>query len=159
MAVICFLRSPVTGNIKGDIIYQPFVQQILTDMMKGGNDVMVRLDMGDTNTAYTKLYGAPEGVFTSGSVINIFREGTAPEKNAVRGETKIYAIPYLKLKDGTLLLAQEGAAYSLLDVLQAMDSNWDDYSEDIQSVARNFYQTWAPYGMELWADQLSNIDS
>ena len=110
-------------------------------------------------TAYTSISGAPEGTFTSGSVFNIFREGLAAEKNMGRGEMKIYAKPYIKLKDGTILMAQAGAAYSLLDVLQTMDNHWLDYSQTAKAMAKVFYQAWAQYGMDAWADKLPNMTS
>lgn len=112
----------------------------------------------DPNVGYTEILGAPESIFTSGSIVNIFREGMSPEKNARRGEMKIYANPYLKLKDGTVLMAQEGAAYSLYDVMKAIDTNWVDYvAQGKAATIKEFYQTWAQYGMDTWKDQLPNI--
>ena len=112
----------------------------------------------DPNVGYTQILGAPESVFTSGSIINIFREGLSPEKNARRGEMKIYANPYLKLQDGTVLMAQEGAAYSLLDVMEAIEANWADYvSQGKADTVKEFYQTWASCGMDTWKEKLSNI--
>ena len=112
----------------------------------------------DPNVGYTQILGAPESVFTSGSIINIFREGLSPEKNARRGEMKIYANPYLKLQDGTVLMAQEGAAYSLLDVMEAIEANWADYvAQGKADTVKEFYQTWASCGMDTWKEKLPNI--
>lgn len=103
----------------------------------------------DPNVGYTEILGAPESIFTSGSIVNIFREGMPPEKNARRGEMKIYANPYLKLKDGTILMAQEGAAYSLYDVMSYLNTNFETLDAQTQGNAKNFYSTWAD-SMAAW---------
>lgn len=105
-------------------------------------------------TAYTSISGMPEGIFTSGSVTNIFREGLAAEKNTARGEMKIYAKPYLKLHGGTVLMAQEGAAYSLYDVMSYLNTNFETLEAQTQENAKNFYSTWAD-AMAPW--KLENL--
>lgn len=112
----------------------------------------------DPNVGYTKISGAPESVFTSGSIVNIFRTELSAEKNGARGEMKIYAKPYLKLRSGTVLMAQEGSAWSLCDAMEAIEANWADYvAQGKADTVKEFYQTWAPYGMAAWKDRLPNI--
>lgn len=99
--------------------------------------------------AYTSLIGAPSGTFTSGSVSNIFRSSLSAEKNAERGAMKINARPYLKLNDGTVLMAEEGAAWSIRDVMDYLNTNFESLEADTQAQAKSFYATWADV-MENW---------
>ena len=106
----------------------------------------------DADTMYTEISGAPEGIFTSGSIVNIFREGVSPEKNARRGEMNIYANPYLKLKDGTVLMAQEGSSWSLQDVLIYLNTNFEALDAQTQANAKTFCEAWtdaiAPWNLQ-----------
>lgn len=45
-----------------------------------------------------------------------------------------------------------------MDTLKAIDTYWDEYvkSEEAETV-KDFYNTWAQYGMDAWADKLTHI--
>ena len=137
------------------------------DTMPGSNF------MEADNNAYTKL--RPDENFgngtiaLSGSVVGIMKTST-PRKNAQRGQMPIYANAYLVIDGQTLVADNEntgksvaaedfsGVAYSLLDVMEAIDANWADYVAQGQAdTVKEFYQTWAQYGMDVWADLLPNI--
>lgn len=108
----------------------------------------------EANTAATKIYGAPESVFTSGSVTNIFRENLSAEKNAARGEMAIYADSYIKLYDGTVLMGENDAAKSLKDIMTYLDTNYASLSAEDQANALSFYQTWTD-SLATW--ELANL--
>ncbi|MBR3978597.1 MAG: hypothetical protein IKJ94_03115 [Oscillospiraceae bacterium] len=131
-----------------------------------------RTEMGDNNV-YTVL--TPDADFgngtvaTSGAVFNIMKTTTA-KTNAKRGGMPIYANGYMVV-DGQVLVADRGnmnrkvttegftgVAMSLLDVLKAVDNNWAYYTQNGQAEdVKAFYETWADYGMNAWADQFENI--
>jgi hypothetical protein len=108
----------------------------------------------DEDVAYTQLVGAPAGTFTSGSVFNIFRSNLSAARNAARGAMKIYAIPYIKLTDGTVLTAEEGDDWSLQDVMNYLDENLDSLDAEEQANAKSFYIRWAEV-MGCWS--LTNL--
>ena len=62
---------------------------------------------------------------------------------------KIYARPYMKLQDGTVLMAQEGSAWSLQDVMVYLNSNFATLDAKTQAQAQQFYAAW-PDAMETW---------
>jgi hypothetical protein len=102
---------------------------------------------------YTVYTGKPAGEFTSGSVFNIFKESLSAANNATRGEMKIYANAYLRLTDGTIVLADTGVTYSLQDVMVELDTNLEDYT-DKKEIILDFYKTWKD-AMANW--NLNNI--
>lgn len=131
-----------------------------------------REETGDNNRYTLRTPGKGFGkdtVATSGAVFNIMKTETQ-RNNAARGQMPIYANAYLVV-DGKTLVADSananrkitdeaftGVAYSLLDTLKAMDANWEEYVRSGEAEAvREFYNTWAQFGMNAWADQLSNI--
>ena len=113
----------------------------------------------DENTAYTQLDGAPFDTFTSGSVANIFRSNLSAEKNAARGTMKIYANAYLKLNDGTILMAENAAAWSMRDVMDYLNTNFETLDADIQAQAKSFYATWADVMASWELDKLAAVES
>jgi len=98
--------------------------------------------------------------FTSGSVFGIFKEGL--DNNAQRGQVKIYANAYIQLADNTVLMSDtttgdkvgtegfNGIAWSLQDVLVALDANYSNLNAAQQALMRNYYITWAD-AMSDWA--------
>jgi hypothetical protein len=108
----------------------------------------------DENAAYTQITGAPEGIFTSGSITNIFRAGLSDEKNAARGEMKIYANAYLKLEDGTVLMGSNPSAKSMKDVMDYLNTNFATLKVEDQETAKAFYAQWADV-MASW--KLENL--
>jgi hypothetical protein len=103
----------------------------------------------DENAAYTQITGAPEGIFTSGSITNIFRTGLSDEKNAARGEMQIYANAYLKLEDGTVLMGSNPSAKSMKDVMDYLNTNFATLKVEDQETAKAFYAQWADV-MAAW---------
>ena len=97
----------------------------------------------EANTVATKLYGAPEGTFTSGSITNIFREGMSAEKNAARGEIAIYGNPYIQLKDETVLMGSNGTSKSMKDVMEYLNENFASLETAEQETVKAFYAQWA----------------
>ena len=97
----------------------------------------------EENTAATKILGAPESVFTSGSITNIFRAGLSAEKNAARGEMSIYANPYIQLADGTVLMGNNNAQKSLKDVMDYLNTNYATLKAEEQENVKAFYTAWA----------------
>ena len=103
----------------------------------------------EANTVATKLYGAPEGTFTSGSITNIFREGMSAEKNAARGEIAIYGNPYIQLKDETVLMGSNGTSKSMKDVMEYLNENFASLETAEQETVKAFYAQWAD-AMTAW---------
>jgi len=103
---------------------------------------------------YTSISGAPTvgREFTSGAVFGIFKEGAAD--NAERGEMKIYANAYLKLKDGTVITSDttygdkatdkgfDGVAWSLWEVLSALDRSYASLDEETKADLKAFCAKW-----------------
>ena len=121
----------------------------------------------DINRATSISTGFQPGVVaTSGAVFNIMKASKSNSVNVRNGEMKIYANAYILLENGTVIMADEtagdtvadpdfdGAAYSLYDVLNAIDGNWADYEESHAAIL-DFYNTWAQHGMDNW--QFENI--
>lgn len=108
----------------------------------------------EANTAATKILGAPDSVFTSGSITNIFRSSLSAEKNAARGEMKIYANPYLKLTDGTVLMGNNNAEKSMQDIMSYLNENFASLGATEQENVKSFYTTWAD-AMASW--NLANL--
>lgn len=119
-----------------------------------GADFMTEEGAINAYTVYDKSSFVSGAEVTSGSVFGIMKHGQ--KRNAQRGETKIYANAYMVI-DGETLVA-EGDAYSLLDVLKAIDGNWASYEASGEATAvKSFYQVWKDKGMGSWAAELPNI--
>lgn len=124
-----------------------------------GADFMT--EEGDRNlfTFYNKDSFVSGVEVTSGSIFGIMKEGC--DDNVSRGEMPIYANAYIIIdgvNEGQPLMAANGVAYSLLDVLKAIDTNWAKYVEAGQDGAiKTFYGDWADKGMSTWADRFDNI--
>lgn len=105
------------------------------------------------NDEHTAIQGAPVigQTFTSVSVFNIFKEGA---DNAQRGIMKIYSNTYMTLTDGTVLLEDvttgdttdaegfNGIAWSLRDVMTALDSCYSLLTESEKATVSSFYSAW-----------------
>ena len=105
-------------------------------------------------------------VATSGSVFGIMKTEREAAKNARYGEIEIYANPYLLLElngvqtvvmgdtrnDGKTTDDAEftGTAWSLHEVMDALDQSYSSYSGDIQERLDNFYKSWEQDGMADW---------
>ena len=112
-------------------------------------------------------------VATSGSVFNIMKTSNKADRNCRRGEMKIYANAYLEIDGIGYVMGDTentgktvadatfaGVAYSLQDVLLAIDADWEHYVEEGKADAvKEFYSTWAQHGMNAWDDLFQNIDA
>ena len=108
-----------------------------------------------TAGTYTRIEDGNVGEFTSGSVFNIFKNDLSAEENAARGEMKIYAIPYVELMDGTVLLGESGTAKSLQDVMTYLNANIGSLDIETQFQVDDFYVKWAA-AMADW--KLGNLE-
>ena len=99
---------------------------------------------------------------TSGAVYDIMKVEREPATNEAYGKVDIYANPYIlfNLNEETVCVGDTenagkstadadftGHAYSLLDVLNAIDKVYYDYSEATQATIENFYATWKNTGI------------
>ena len=119
--------------------------------------------------AFNSLYEKNAVATTSGSVCNIIMADLSKEANADRMQMNVYANAYLTVdQDGTGSLINimsdnanagktadaedfTGVAYSLLSVVQAINDNWDSYSdEDKALVAQN---------VAVWAGWIANAET
>jgi len=110
----------------------------------------------EENTAATKIDGAPSGTFTSGSVTNIFTGRLSAEENAARGELKIYSNSYIKLYGDIVLMGGNEAAWSMQDVMTAVNAKYAEYEAAEQETIKAFYAAWADC-MTAWG--LTNLDA
>lgn len=140
--------------------------------MPGGNFAR------ETDVLYTKIIGAPafvnlEAVENSCILENIISANNATENDA-DGQMPIYANPYVAIdKDGdnkadysavadtvnggrtTQSASFSGIAYSLLDILKLVNSNWNVYAEQ-QDMLKGYYTTWKTWGID-WDKDLPNF--
>lgn len=113
-------------------------------------------EQGDINLATSCAAPFTSGAeATSGSVFGIMKEGN--KENAARGELKIYANAYIALNNGTVLVADQGEAWSLHDVMNAIDADFADLDAEEQQNVNNFYTQWKEDGMQTW--NFENIGS
>ena len=111
----------------------------------------------ESNNCYTVYEGngfVSGQEVTSGSIFGIMKNGL--NDNAARGEMKIHATAYMIVEGQPLVSA--GESYSLLDVMKAIDSNWQTYVDNGKAAAiQAFYAMWENAGMGAWADEFENI--
>ena len=112
------------------------------------------------STAYTADRLRSGEPMTGVVVRDILSEAKSAGENDVNARKPIYARAYLKLKDGTVLLSDAGAAESIYTVMTRLD---DLLETDLKgyrrfrAAARNFYETWKEDGMGTW--ELPNISN
>jgi hypothetical protein len=107
-------------------------------------------------TADTMTSGESKaGVMISG----IMQEALTGDENQQRGEMPVYAVAYIRLDDGTVLLSdrpgqQDDVAYSLYDALATMDQQIKNepgrHLRAAVQAGRDFYAKWKNNGMENW---------
>lgn len=122
-------------------------------------------DIGSNNCYTVIRTGFESGaVATSGSVFGIMKSERAAGLNAKFGEMKIYANAYIEfdLDDLTVVgdtqntgktvedEAFSGTAWSLRDVMQALDKTYDSYEQADQTRVDAFYTEWKNNGMNHW---------
>ncbi len=143
-----------------------------------GADFLAESETADNN-CYTVM--TPDETFgngtltTSGSIFNIMKtEYDNPnidvaEENARRAAIPVYASPYVlfDLGGGKLAVGDDsnagltvedqsfdGVAYSLNDVMEAIDEGYASYSEETQKQVDQFYFKWAESGMSQSFDNI-----
>ncbi len=102
---------------------------------------------------------------TSGAVFGIMKAEREAETNAAYGQVVIYANPYVYLElDGGVTFVGDmenagkkktdadftGKAYSLCDVMEALDRTYYNYSETVRERLDNFYFGWVDDGMDWY---------
>ena len=103
----------------------------------------------------------------SGAVFGIMKTDLDPATNSARGKLPIYANVYLAIDadgDGeveyymadTNAEEEDDVAWSLYDVMKAINDNWDQFAA-AQSKVTAFYSFWAQYGMNEWEAVLPKI--
>ena len=105
----------------------------------------------------------------SGAVVGIMKERNSKETNTANANREIYANAYLKLNigDGLLIMADtanqgktsdaegfSGTAYSLFKVLEGVNANWTNYSDQDTETIAAFIEKWEPQITEEAAAQL-----
>ena len=107
---------------------------------------------------------------TSGAVVGIMKERNSKATNTANANMPIYANAYLKLNiagEELLIMADSGnigkkasdegfsgTAYSLLDVLDGVNENWDKYSDEEKGTIGAFLEKWAAFITEEAVAQL-----
>jgi len=103
---------------------------------------------------------------TSGSVFGIMKDSREASVNAQYGELKIYANPYilLELQEPAFFVGDndnagkkadaagfDGTAFSLHDVMDAIDNIYFDYNAATRKTIDQFYAAWMDKGMADWS--------
>lgn len=116
---------------------------------------------------------------SSVAVFNILQAEQSPERNRQNAQIKIYANPYLQLKNeaGTVLLGDRnnagktaedesfnGVAYSLYDLLRQMDAIYYELKPAVRRAIDGFCQTWHSSGLEALTfdyigSEILNVDN
>lgn len=121
-------------------------------------------ETADKYTAYgtedfAEAYSGNKVNTVSGAVVGIMKERNSKEVNTANANREIYANAYLKLnigEEGLLIMADSvnqgktsdaedftGTAYSLFEVLDGVNENWDNYSDEDKATIASFLETWA----------------
>jgi len=111
---------------------------------------------------------------TSASVFGILKDSRSQAQNTAYAQMKIYANLYVNIliEDGinTLLMAEDsvhpetagsGVAYSLEEVLEGVNENWDNYSDEDKVTVQTTLNQWAtlilPEAVAQLQTKLNNI--
>jgi len=106
----------------------------------------------------------------SGAIVGILKTRNSQEQNTANLNRHIYANAYITFTfgDETHTVVSDsknigktvedeefkGTAYSLAEILEAVNENWADYSEEDQATIAGFIQSWAPYVTEATVAEL-----
>ena len=85
------------------------------------------------------------------------KEKNSKEVNTANANREIYANAYLKLNVGgeeLVIMADSDTAYSLFEVLEGVNGNWDNYSDEEKVTIAAFIEKWAPQITEEAVAQL-----
>ena len=103
-------------------------------------------------------------VATSGSVFGIMKDRRDAEKNAAYGEMEIYANAYIQLDIADMIVVGDtenpgkttadadfsGVAWSLREVMDAIDDTYYDYASADRQAVDSFRSQWDAKGMGNW---------
>lgn len=173
------LRTEGNPGIYYKAVYR--CDEVLRDLVDSYGVALSLQDMpgadfetADKYTAYTgedfaKAYSGDKVNTVSGAVVGIMKERNTKERNTANANREIYANAYLKLNigDGLLIMADSknqgktsdaedftGTAYSLTEVLEGVNENWDSYSDEDKATVTSFLTKWAAYITDEAAAQL-----
>ena len=181
------LRTEGNPGIYYKAIYQ--CDAILRDLVDSYGVALSLQDMpgadfetADKYTAYTgedfaEAYKSNKVNTVSGAVTGIMKERNSKECNTLNANMEIYANAYLKLNIGeeSLLIMADGknqgktsadedftgTAYSLFEVLEGVNENWANYSDEEKVTIATFIEKWASQVTEeaaaLLQSSLNNI--
>jgi hypothetical protein len=139
----------------------------------------------EAGNAWTKYSGADFLANRSGStvssnssaLVNVIKESLSKEENAQRMQMKVYENAYLQVditglgnttyfmsdtENGGMTADEEGftgVAYSMYDIVKAINDSWDDYSDEDKAVVAESVMTWANWidNAEQFTAELGNI--
>lgn len=116
----------------------------------------------DPDCLYTAFSGETliSGEQKAGVIIDgIMKTELDAETNSQRGEMPIYAVAYVRLNDGTVLLSdrsgeKDDVAYSLYDAMSVMNQQIETapgtHRRPAVQAGRDFYAQWKDSGMQNW---------
>lgn len=92
---------------------------------------------------------------TSGSVVDIMKAELTASENLKRSRMPLYANAYIDLGNGPIVAdtanvgKKAGISASLMQVLAALDANYENYSNTVKGQLRDFNDTWKAAGVNL----------
>lgn len=127
-----------------------------------GDDFLTEEDDINPYTVIEKPF--QNGITTNSAIVNyILKKDREADINDEYSRITIYANPYigLDLDEGDLLLVGDtqnagkkitdedftGVAFSLLDVMNILDADYNSYDANILQLLENFYSKWIQYGV------------
>ena len=101
------------------------------------------------------------GVPKNGVIIQgILDAAKTANSNNINARKPIYAVAYMKMTDGSVIIGEVTGNYSLYSAMayldELVDENPGTYAE-ARAQARAFYKTWAEDGMGSWTQDLDSI--
>ena len=113
----------------------------------------------------------------SSALVNVIKEGLSQEENTARMQMKVYANAYLLVDqtgfgesayfmsdmDNAGMTADDedftGVAYSMYDIVKAINDSWDDYSDEDKAVVAANVAAWSGWvaNAEQFVADLGNI--
>ena len=144
-----------------------------TEFMYESGNAWTKYDIND----FKANYASNTVSTTSGSVVNIIKESLSKEENTARMQMKVYANAYMTVdttgmgeltnfmsdnaNGGKTAEAEDftGVAYSLFDIVKAINDNWDTYSDEDKAIVAENVAVWAGWiaNAEEFAAELGNI--
>lgn len=98
--------------------------------------------------SFAAAYAENAVTTNSGAVVGIMKERNSKETNTANANMDIFANAYLKLNVGgeeLVVMADTDTAYSLFEVLQGVNENWDSYADEDKATIGAFLEKWAGF--------------